>query len=146
MPASAARHTHRECSTRLNMTPMIDIVFQLLIFFILAIELQNTITEDLNLPEADQARLDINVTEPRTTVNVTEDGTIKVTGRVISPEELHRLLDAKREVFRDQAVRIRSDRDAQYCHVQQVMGICKKLSIHNVSFGAAREDEAPDGQ
>ena len=146
MPARVARRTHRECSTKLNMTPMIDIVFQLLIFFVLAVELHNTVAEDLNLPEADQVRPDINVTEARTTVNINEDGTIKVTGRDLSLDELFRLLNVKREVFGDKAVHIRTDRNAQYCHVQQVMGVCKKLSIHKLSFGAIQEDQAPDGQ
>jgi len=60
-------------SASLNMTPMIDVVFQLIIFLMLATEITNTDLERLFLPEAKAALVDTDPPKDRVIVNITHD-------------------------------------------------------------------------
>lgn len=72
----------RNLSSEMDMTPFIDMTFQLIIFFIVANDLSQKELEDLKLPAAHVAVKD----EPdpgRPILNILEDGTIKVKGLTI---------------------------------------------------------------
>ena len=58
----------------MDMTPMIDCVFLLMIFFVLVIDLSQQDLEDLILPEAKRAVPDENPPEIRPIVNISQDG------------------------------------------------------------------------
>lgn len=68
-----------DLSSAINMTPFIDIVFQLVIFFIVVNDLSQKELEDLKLPVAKKATKD----EPdpgRPILNILEDGTVVYKG------------------------------------------------------------------
>ncbi len=56
------------------MTPMIDCVFLLIIFFVLVIDLSQQELEDLILPKAEFAEPDDKPPENRPIINITQDG------------------------------------------------------------------------
>lgn len=58
----------------LDMTPMIDCVFLLMIFFVLVIDLSQQDLEDLILPKAEYKSPDDNPPENRPIINITQDG------------------------------------------------------------------------
>ncbi len=58
----------------LDMTPMIDCVFLLMIFFVLVIDLSQKNLEDLILPKAKYAVPDENPPDVRPIINITQDG------------------------------------------------------------------------
>jgi biopolymer transport protein ExbD len=60
--------------TEMDMTPMIDCVFLLMIFFVLVIDLSQKDLEDLILPPAKYAVPDENPPEVRPIINITQDG------------------------------------------------------------------------
>lgn len=62
----------------MDMTPMIDCVFLLMIFFVLVIDLSQQTLEDLILPQAKYAVPDEKPPENRPVVNVMQDGRIVV--------------------------------------------------------------------
>lgn len=59
-----------------DMTPMIDCVFLLMIFFVLVIDLSQQELEDLILPKAEYAEPDDNPPENRPVINILQDGTM----------------------------------------------------------------------
>ena len=59
---------------KMDMTPMIDCVFQLIIFFFLIIDLQNQDLEDLVLPKSDKAVPDEPPEGVRPIINVHQNG------------------------------------------------------------------------
>src|ERR1051325_6526370 len=72
-----------------NMTPMIDVVFQLIIFFLVSSHLaKQEIQFKLPLPEARSGQKDKPTEKPRLTVNVLADGTLLFAGRQVTAEEL----------------------------------------------------------
>src|SRR6188508_1441620 len=95
-----------------NMTPMIDVVFQLIIFFLLSSHLAKQEKQlPLPLPTATSGTAEAADERPRLTVNVLADGTLLVASRAISADDLVPLLRDRRAVHGDQLeVRIRGDR------------------------------------
>ncbi|HMC11689.1 MAG TPA: biopolymer transporter ExbD, partial [Pirellulaceae bacterium] len=105
-----------------NMTPMIDVVFQLIIFFLLSSHLAKQETQlPLPLPAADSGKAEAADTRPRLTVNVLADGTLLVANRPIGSDDLVSLLRDRRATHGDELeVRIRGDRSVLYSRVEPV--------------------------
>ena len=126
----------------MNMTPMIDVVFQLLIFFMLVSEIARTEKADLVLPKASEAQPDHG--DPgRHTINVTRDGRIMVGGRFKTLEQIDAILAVEVQImkkrgekFSEKPILIRADKEAHFETVQKIMGKCVKHKIWRLSFGA----------
>lgn len=73
----------------MDMTPMIDCVFLLMIFFVLVIDLSQQNLEDLILPKANYAVPDEKPPEQRPVVNVLQDGKIVVRKNVRYDPAIH---------------------------------------------------------
>ena len=121
-----------------QLAPMIDIVFLLLIFFIVTWSYARFETElDISVPAADEGK------DPRRTVgeiivNVRDDGTIVLNALTITEEELLGKLERIAAVHKDQAVILRGDSEATYNHIIKVLDICQKAGIWNVAFATSR--------
>src|SRR6476661_5500970 len=119
-----------------NMTPMIDVVFQLIIFFLLSSHLAKQETQlPLPLPAAASGSAQAVDDRPRLTVNVLADGTLLVASRPISADDLAALLRERRAAHGDELeVRIRGDRGVLYSRVEPVLVACVKAGIWNVAY------------
>jgi len=128
----------------LSMTPMIDVVFLLIIFFLLSSHLARQETQlALPLPSAESGQPDADRDQPRVTVNVLADGTLLVANRAVSTEELpDRLRERLAEHGGDLEVRIRGDRGVPYRYVEPILVACARAGIWNVSYAVQRR-EAP---
>lgn len=119
----------------LNMTPLIDVVFLLLIFFLSATTFhQDEVEMDLDLPEAasGQPAEDSRVM----VINVSRDGRLLVDGRQVSVEALQQKLKAAASRNKDQEVLIRGDQKAQFGLVAKVFDACLIAKLSAISIGA----------
>ena len=73
----------------MDMTPMIDCVFLLMIFFVLVIDLSQQDLEDLILPEAKYAVPDENPPDVRPIVNIAQDGRMVFKGNTWYDPAIH---------------------------------------------------------
>jgi biopolymer transport protein ExbD len=123
-----------------NMTPMIDVVFQLIIFFLLSSHLAKQETQlPLPLPAADSGTAEPADNRPRLTVNVLADGTLLVASRPITPDDLVPLLRERRAMHGSELeVRIRGDRGVLYSRVEPVLLACVQAGIWNVAYAVVR--------
>ena len=128
-------------SASFNMTPMIDVVFLLIIFFLVSSHLaQQEIQPDLELPVAASGGPPPPST-PRVTVNLRADGQLLLGSQPVTADELGRRLQHERQrVGRDLEVRLRSDRQVAYRHVEPVLVACAKSGIWNVTFAVVRNE------
>lgn len=119
----------------INLTPMLDMVFNLLLFFLAATTFAKEEVElDLRLPEAKSG---LQGAERRALiVNVMADGRISVDGREVTLEALRQKLEAAWQRNRDQDVLIRGDRAAQFGIGLQVLDSCRLAKIKKVDFAA----------
>ena len=109
----------------LSMTPMIDVVFLLLIFFLVASRLSQEDRElDIPLPSAANA-MPMTVEPQEMIVNIDQEGAIVVNNKTLSSDQFRRLL-AQAVVNNPigQAVLIRADRRVPVQAPVAVMDMC----------------------
>jgi biopolymer transport protein ExbD len=139
-----------------NMTPMIDVVFQLIIFFLLSSHLaQQEVQLELNLPRAASGQSPDKEEIRRVVINVLPEAPrgypagkrIVVGGRFVDAEELAQLIDyearrAPRASRRGTQgvpggqleVRFRCDRKVPYRVVQPLLIACARSGVWKVTF------------
>jgi len=132
--------SHRRAS--INMTPMIDVVFLLVIFFLVSSHLvrqENQI--ELALPVAESGEEDTDMETPRVTISVQDDGSLWMTGRLITAAALPQRLTALRAEQGDGLeIRVRAGRALPYSAVEPVMLACTRAGVWNVTWAVYRED------
>lgn len=126
-----------------NMTPMIDVVFLLIIFFLVSSHLAKREAQlELPLPTAASGQQSRDDNKPRLTVNVLGDGTVLLSGRTVSPDQLvdwlKRKLDESGAAL---SVRIRGDRSTSYRYVEPIMLACARVGIWDVAFAVYRPED-----
>lgn len=108
-----------------DLTPVIDIVFLLLIFFLVATTFHQTEREmKVALPTASSAA-PISMALKELVVNVDEAGSIIVSGKVIDAETLRSIITTAVANNPEQKVTIRGDRRVPYGGVVLVLDVCK---------------------
>jgi len=128
-----------------NMTPMIDVVFQLIIFFLLSSNLsQQENTLPLPLPAADSGQDDEGTPDqPRLTITVMADGNLLITGVPVPASELAaRLGERVKKLGSNVEIRIRADRSVGYKHVEPILLACAKNGIRKVGYAVLRREDA----
>jgi biopolymer transport protein ExbD len=124
----------------INMAPLIDMVFLLLIFFLVATRFMEQERElDMTLPTASEAR-PLTATPRELFVNIDQQGRFFVDGRFRLEEELeHVMRQAAANNPLTQTVVIRADRHADWQSVATAINVCKKVGIAN--YAAMMADE-----
>lgn len=127
----------------INMTPMIDVVFQLIIFFLVSSHLVKQETQlDLPLPAASSGAEDEPADRPLITINVLGDGRLLSAGRELSLPDLEaRLRERKSRHGEELEVRIRCDRGVPYGKLQPVMLACTRAGLWNVTYAVIKREE-----
>ncbi|HZW08364.1 MAG TPA: biopolymer transporter ExbD [Phycisphaerales bacterium] len=116
-------------SPAVDLTPIIDMVFLLLIFFLVTTTYQQVEREmRIALPEAESGA-PISVALRELVVNVASDGSVVVAGGVMSLENLRALVTQAVEANPNQKVTVRADREASYGVVARVLDICKASGV-----------------
>ena len=128
-----------------NMTPMIDVVFLLIIFFLVSSHLaQQETHRQIDLPRAASGYDSAASGATRVTVNVLSDGHIFLGSDLVDAPELDRRLQVERQEMDGQLeVGLRADRNVRYHVVEPILLACAKAGIWNVSFAVYERVESP---
>ena len=140
------RREQQEERAGLPFTPMLDVIFLLLIFFMTA-SIYAQLEEEIGIvvPTASEA-VPPDRTPGEIIINIAEDGTIVVNQRQYEMASLQELLNRVGTVFKGQAVKIRGDKRTQFGRAVEVLNACAKADIWNVSFAALQEREIPGSE
>ncbi len=123
------REPESESSIHIDFIPMIDTLFNLLIFFLLATTLKQVEREmKIALPHASAAG-PISAMLREIVVNVTLDGRLVVGGRDVSAEELRGTINDAVKRNPQQKVTVRGDRATAYSNVVRVLDIAKGAGV-----------------
>jgi biopolymer transport protein ExbD len=114
--------------TGLDLTPVIDVVFLLLIFFLVATRFDEEERElNVALPEVVQAQ-PIAISQSLI-VNITRDGRFTVVGHEYSEQQLAGLIQEARRNNPHQTALIRGDGDSALKHAARVMSLCNRAGM-----------------
>ena len=151
-----------EGGAEMDMTPMIDITFQLIVFFLVANDLTRKEVEELELPKAvygkeDKAtekdlRVIINVLKPENRADPPAIPDVKVKGKLYDLKDLTRYMRTMSDMEREGPdpnapsaiyVLIRADRATPWQHVQYVMQVCADpaIRIYKMQFATTTSDD-----
>jgi biopolymer transport protein ExbD len=129
-----ARFRQSSVASTLSLTPLIDVVFLLLIFFLVTSEFEEEERRlDIVLPTATSAVPMIS--KPREiVVDIDSGGSIFLSGQPTELPELQRLLRvAVANNPTNQTVVIRADRSTSFQPVVSVMDVCNKSGVSDYS-------------
>lgn len=121
--------THTEEQPTLNLTSMIDIVFLLIIFFMVGTkftELERKI--GLQVPEVTDSG-PLTAAPEKRVVNVYRDGQITLDRKPLTLEELRKQLSDARSQYSDLGVLVRGDASSAFQRVAEVLNACKQAGI-----------------
>ncbi|HEY4329183.1 MAG TPA: biopolymer transporter ExbD [Phycisphaerae bacterium] len=129
-------------SGHVNVTPLIDVIMCLIIFFLLCGQFAKEEASDrVRIPQADlglqmtdqQGRLLINVVPPETSDAGTAPDII-IRSHSVSPERLTAYLLNEKENNPEVKVIIRADQDVAYNWISPVLAACAQANIKSVNF------------
>lgn len=123
-------------AAEINMGPLIDMVFILLIFFVVTTNFNRQTGVDVSKPKAQTA---ISQGAKTILVGVTQEGSIHVYGRQVTPERLNALI--KQEVIKSPqtSVVIVADENAAIGKAVEVMDQAAQAGAAKVSIAADKE-------
>jgi len=128
-----------EQSVGFQMAPMVDIIFLLLIFFIAAAVYSQWESKlEIKVPTADSG-LDRARYPGEAIINIDKNGKYFLNSVEYSPERLENLLAKLSKTYPDQPVVIRPDKATDCRFLIQVIDICAKTDISNLSFATIKE-------
>ena len=118
----------------LNMTPLVDVILNLLIFFMLGTRFAEEERQfDIQLPSVSHAQ-PLTAPPDEIVINVFPDGHLVVNQETLSAARLEKLLKTAHERYADQAVLIRGDGNGTYQSIMDVLSVCQHANIHNYSL------------
>lgn len=129
---------HRGGGLKFNLTPMIDVVFNLIIFFLAASHIaRSEITADVELPRASTGGPEKADLSRRLIVTILPDGAMNVGGREFLLPQVEQLIaegHVEGEASEEFEVRIRTDRRVPYQHIEPLLLACARAGVTNVKF------------
>ncbi len=134
--------SHHHALNELNITPLLDLAFVLLVIFIITTA-PTTNDIDINLPSAsqqppaNQSKQDIN------NVSVNSDGKVYFNAEPITLKELERKLIEFRKTNPDLSVVVRGDEQVNYQKVVAVLDILTRANVAKIGMAT---DTAAGGE
>jgi biopolymer transport protein ExbD len=129
--------TMRDEQPSINLVPMIDIVFQLLIFFMVGTRFTELNDNERNMavriPQV-SASPSTAAIPSRRIVNVFSDGIVELDGAQVSLSQLELGLRASKAQNPRAGVVIRGDSNSAYQTVANVIAVCRKAEIQDVNL------------
>jgi biopolymer transport protein ExbD len=124
----------------MNMTPMIDVVFQLIIFFVVTIKMDSDYARDIELARAPSGPTIEGKQNPTTLLlEVNRFGWISMRGAQLSQERLRTMMANRYKKYGEFPVLIRGDWRARHADIKRVMDICTESGIWRINFVAVKE-------
>ena len=133
------RPQHAQETSDLELAPMIDVVFLLLIFFLVSWQYARfERTEGIETPVAEEG--DATGRKPgEIIINVDSEGALFVDGTGVEEMVLQGRLEKLSQTYPDQAVILRGDGRASYESIMSVMQMLNKSGIWNVSISTKKK-------
>jgi len=121
-----------------DMTPMIDVVFQLIIFFIVTLKMDEN-NPDIELDDAPHGPTLKEVSPMTTVIEVDKKGRITMNNVPFSKNALFGYLKSKYKKYGEYPILIRGDYRAKHNDIRGVMDLCTSAGLWRINFAAIKE-------
>lgn len=128
----------------LDITPLVDLVFLLIIFFLLSTTFNISPGIRLDLPEASSQK--IHKERKEITLSVDQAGVVYVNKEPVDQGSLFSRLLASAQEDRDTAVLIKGDRNAGFGRMIDLLGTVKQSGLHRIAILTQPKKDQTDGQ
>lgn len=119
---------------QINMAPLIDVIFQLLIFFMLSSSFTFQSGINVKLPKAVTSDI---LKEENFIILITNENIIYLNDTVLTVKELKQELS--RPVHKDRPILIKADRRASMGRIVDVWDLCRQLGIERINIATNRD-------
>jgi biopolymer transport protein ExbD len=128
-------------SCELNMTPMIDVVFQLIIFFVVTIQMTKEVNPDIVLEDGKHGEIitEENQTSQTIEIEVSRRGRVSICNAALSNDLLGQIIRNRYNKFGSFPVMIRADYRTRHEDVKKVMDICTRNGVWKIGFIAVHD-------
>ena len=133
--------THPEDAPALNLTPMIDILFLLIIFFMVGskfTEMERSV--DLDVPQVNDLGA-LTAAPEKKVINIFRDGRVMLGTQVVSLEDLKTELSTSRAQYQDLGVLVRGDSDVPFQQVATVLTTVRQAGIAEMAISVRLSNE-----
>ncbi|MEX2138305.1 MAG: biopolymer transporter ExbD [Pirellulales bacterium] len=125
----------------LNLTPMIDVILVLIIFFMVATKFaEEERSIELQVPSISSRNAAMTAPEPKI-VNVHRNGHVSLGSRGVTLDELRQQLAAARAQYKRLNVLIRGDEQATHGQMTAVYDACKQAGIAELAISVKLETQ-----
>jgi biopolymer transport protein ExbD len=134
--------THLDEVPAINLTPMIDVVFNLIIFFVVGTRFADM---ERNIAVQVPAVRDAQTLSPapeKRVINVFRDGQLSLDKKTMTLDQLTATLAAARREYADLGVVIRGDEEAPFQYVASALNACRRAGISDMGI-SVRIAQAP---
>ena len=119
--------------TKISLTPIIDVVFILLIFFMLASNFNKVGQLEMNVSKESSQASDVDIKTIK--VLVRQDETVVSNGKIYDDKELITMLKIALKDAEEYAVILTAKKDVTYQRYLTMMNFLKVNNIENISIG-----------
>ncbi len=118
------------------MTPLIDVTFLLIVFFVMSNRIiQDEVAMEMTLPREASGETIVDEETDKIIVNVERADVYYIGSKRVNLDELRaRLVREKQRATRPVSARIRANRDVPYSTIEPVLIICAQSGFSDVSF------------
>jgi biopolymer transport protein ExbD len=118
----------------LNLTSMIDVLFLLIIFFMVGTKFAESDRQiELKLPQV-KPGVALSVAPEKKVVNVYQDGEITLDRSTVTLEELSERLTSARSQYKALGVLVRGDGSTRFQRIADVLNACKQAGIADLAI------------
>lgn len=121
--------------SEINMTPFVDIILVVLIIFMATATFMVEGKIPLDLPKAKTGEAGKNI--ERIEISIKKDGSIYITDKKVSPEELKQELEKIKS--ENKVVALRSEKETPFQNVVTVIDICRSVGIEKYVIETKKE-------
>jgi len=131
------RREREEAAIEVSMTPMIDVVFQLLIYFLVTFSTPDVLAHlDISRPAPDKSQTEQRTPPKMIRVNIYEDG-FSLNGRAVSLAELSSILNRLASFSQNQTVLITCAGGSEHAKLIGVLDLCAQSRLSKISVVSA---------
>jgi biopolymer transport protein ExbD len=119
----------------MDLTPIVDVVFNLLIFFALSLNFSQVVSSiNIKLPKAKSSEV---VTEKQVVVSIERNNKVYINDQALYLDQIPKYLD---KINKDNVVVVKADKEIDHGFVVQIMDLIKRSGFKKLGIAVTKQE------